>query len=168
MQLDSTKPARIESPEELARRWKPCNCGYSPLQPYYSPHARGIVESEAKQCSCKLALRNHITFPSFELLIKDQSMLMENKPDKILDRLSKLYYASKEKKEKREPVRHWATLVQITEDLCCEKTDIICFAGYNQFGERFNVHFFPEYDDEPETFLWEQMKPGKLNLIDFL
>lgn len=30
MQVDSTKPGRIESPEELARCRKPCNCGYSP------------------------------------------------------------------------------------------------------------------------------------------
>lgn len=159
------KQARMETPEELARCRKPCKCGYSPLETFYSPHARGIDEAKAKKCSCELALRNHITFPSFELMVKNEGMLVERNPDKILTRLSKLYYASKAKKDNFEPLRHWATLVQITEDLTSKENDIICCSVYNQFGERFDVHFFPHKGEEPETFKWSQMKPGSTMAI---
>lgn len=48
-----------EDSAEKLRPKKTCPCGYN-------PHKETSFNYE--KCSCKLALRNHITFPSFDLI----------------------------------------------------------------------------------------------------
>jgi len=135
--------------EELAKLRKPCACGYSPInsnQPNILPFyhfANHFMNPKWEACSNKLALRNHITFPSFEMMsdLNDPSML---------------YYKEKSKGILG-PSRHWATLIEITHDLTfgrprCSVT--------NQFGESFYVHFYHEKYETPVTFKWSQLKPG--------
>jgi len=129
-----------DTAEEIAKRRKPCACGYIPTDSNWFDY---FMNPKWETCSNKLALRNHITFPSFEMMsdLNDPSML---------------YY-----KEKSigilGPSRHWATLIEITHDLTfvrprCSVT--------NQFGESFYVHFYHEKYETPVTFKWSQLKPG--------
>jgi len=122
-----------DSAEELANCRKPCECGYN-------PHADNYYEPE--RCSVKLALRNHITFPSFEMMSE-------------YDDPSMLYY--EENNIGLAPSRHWATLIEITHDLSFVRPGC---SGMNQFGERISVHFYHDNDEKPVAFKWSQLKAG--------
>ena len=130
-----------DSAEELANCRKPCECGYN-------PHADNYYEPE--RCSVKLALRNHITFPSFEMMSE-------------YDDPSMLYY--EENNIGLAPSRHWATLIEITHDLSFVRPGC---SGMNQFGERISVHFYHDNDEKPVAFKWSQLKAGKHKFMVFL
>jgi len=132
----STPPVRpTDTAEELAKRKKPCTCGYNPF-------ANDFNNPKWEACSNKLALRNHMNFPSFEMMsdLNDPSMLYYRMNMGIF-----------------EPSRHWATLIEITHDLTFARPGC---SGLNQFGERFSVHFYHDNDETPVTFKWSQLKPG--------
>jgi hypothetical protein len=134
----STMPPNrpTDTDEELSKRKKPCNCGYDPFV------CSNYMDRKQDKCSVKLALRNHLTFPSFEMMSE-------------YDDPSMLYYEMGGMGF--QPARHWATLIEITHDLtfarpgCC---------GLNQFGERISVHFYHDNDEKPVSFKWSQLKPG--------
>lgn len=131
---------------------KACDCGYDPhasMIPDFSniffSDTLGFKTKESK-CSVKLALRNHLTFPSFEMMTG-------------LDQPSRLYYKLKD--SCFSPSRHWATLIEITHDLSFMRPR---YSGLNHYGDELTVHFYHDNFEIPTTFTWDQLKPGKFNL----
>ncbi len=123
-----------ESEEKNLQHKKKCECSYDPFKENYTQNS--------EKCSVKLALRNHITYPSFQLMTEhdDPSMIFYQEN----------HYCLK-------PRIHWATLIEISHDLsfvrpgCC---------GWNRFGEKISVHFYHENYEKPTSFKWSQLKPG--------
>ena len=133
--IDSDEEDELE--EKTLQRIKQCDCSYDPFNENYTQNS--------EKCSVKLALRNHITYPSFQMMTEhyDPSMIFYQENHYGL-----------------EPRIHWATLIEISHDLsfvrpgCC---------GRNQFGEKISVHFYHENDEKPISFKWSQLKPGYTN-----
>ncbi|CAF0800959.1 unnamed protein product [Brachionus calyciflorus] len=92
-------------------------------------------------CSVVKALRNHITFPSFELLydITDPTESLE------------IYF----KPERVEPLRHFAFLIQVARDISLMRPGIF---GYSQFGEPVKVYFYHDKGNTPKTFSWSDFQ----------
>lgn len=126
-----------DTPYDIKRRRQKCKCGYN-------PHVdnNNNYDDKSEKCNVKLALQNHITFPSVDMIsdYDEPSMLYYNMSDTF------------------EPSRHWATLIEITHDLSDKRP---CCSGINQFGERTTVQFLHPKGDEPTTFSWDQLKCGK-------
>jgi hypothetical protein len=119
---------------ESLRRRKTCNCGYNPFseRPVNRDH-----------CSVNLALQNHVTFPSFELMTD-------------LSEPSMLYYKENSRRN-LEPQRHWASLLDIQEVMQFPK---FISLTWNIYGESIMVAFYPENGDRPSTFNWSDIKLG--------
>ena len=104
MGSDATFPAkRADSDDEnsesdsekTSERKKPCECRYDQFDDHN-------FDEKFEKCSVKLALRNHITFPSFQMMSE-------------YDDPSMIYY--QENHMGLAPRRHWATLIEISHDL---------------------------------------------------
>ena len=119
---------------ESLRRRKPCGCGYDPFS------QRPVNRDN---CSVNLALQNHITFPSFQLMTD-------------LSEPSMLYYKENNRRN-LEPQRHWASLLDIQEVMQFPK--FICLT-WNYYGESIMVAFYPENGDQPRTFKWSDIEIG--------
>ena len=116
---------------------KKCECGYDPSHRSYADFLKYM------QCPIRLALRNHISFPSVDFIsdYNDPSTLYHNYHGHVI-------YAS----------RHWATYFEIVQDSWFLRPRVI---GRNQFGEELAVHFYPDDMYEmPSTFSWTNLKPG--------
>lgn len=129
-----------DSEEEKLRKIG-CECGYNPHD------SESFLDDEDYElCSNKLALKNHITFPSFEFIsdYDDPSLIYYNLEDSFF------------------PARHWATLLEIKEVISFIRRGLI---GWNQFGEQVRVMFYPENQDEPKTFAWSDLKVGNTIVV---
>lgn len=129
-----------ERPVDRPEDHKPCKCGYNPHSQEHNP--------KSERCNVKLALQNHLTFPSFEMMTE------YDEPSEFYYEVGNLGY---------EPSRHWATLIEITHDLSYLRPGC---SGINQFGERISVHFYHENDETPVQFKWTQIKPGKVYVMN--
>jgi hypothetical protein len=125
---------KYESAESLKRR-RACECSYDPFE-------EKISKAKEKKCSVQKALLNHLTFPSFDLMTK-------------YDEPSLLYFHQGE--AHYWPIRHWATLVDITHDLTFGRPGC---QGYNQFGEVVRVFFYHDNTDTPTSFEWSDLQPN--------
>jgi hypothetical protein len=119
--------------EESLRHRRACDCGYNPFSE---------MPENKENCSVNLALKNHITFPSFQLMtdLRDPSML----------------YFRENNRRNLEPRRHWATLLDIYEVRSFPR--LTCLT-WNQFGEYVMAVFYPDYGEVPRTFDWLSLKP---------
>lgn len=142
----STMPPNrpTDTDEEQSKRQKPCNCGYSPFI------RSNYMDCKQEKCNVKLALRNHLTFCSFEMMSEYDD------PSMFYYEMGEIGY---------QPARHWATLIDITHDLSLARPGC---CGFNQFGERISVHFYHDNDEKPVSFKWNQLKPGNVICITFI
>lgn len=140
-ELDSESESESEVDPNKKDVYTKCDCGYVPKAndnyDYYDDDDDEEVSSE--KCPIKLALRNHISFPSFELMTE-------------LDDPSTVYY---DLEYRGGPKRHWATVLQIKDNISFVRPGII---GVNQFGEEVLVHFYHDNDQFPNTFLWDDLQ----------
>lgn len=119
--------------KEAERRKKRCECGYDPSN---DDHC-----DREDRCPNKLALCNHVTFPSF------RAMTELNDPSSTYYELTDMF----------RPKRHWATLLDIYQYIGIVRPGVLCF---NRFGELISVHFYHERDQKATTFNFESLKPG--------
>ena len=131
-QLQQPDYAKADDIEETPREKSLCACSYD-------PHSH---TNETDTCSVKLALRNHVSFPSFAMMTEYEDP-------------SLLYYEMTSGCFR--PCRHWATLIEIERDISFVRPGCI---GWNQFGERICVHFYHEEGDEPKPFNFNKLKAG--------
>jgi len=126
--------SNVEVEKTLPRR-KPCECSYDPFK-------RNQTSEIKYQCSIKLALCNHITFPSFEM------MTWLDDPSMIYYELNEYFLTAS---------RHWATLIEISFIRHFIRPECL---GWNRFGEKIRVLFYHDKNETPTSFKWPQLKPG--------
>jgi hypothetical protein len=100
--IERLQSARSSITEEDKAKWQICNCSYD-------PHKGNSCE-RYNRCPVKLALRNHISFPSFEMLSEQ-------------DDPSTIYYDFDSPIV--EPSRHWVFLLEIKEDITFMRPGVI-------------------------------------------
>ena len=128
LKLDSKLEPETRAWSQKEKAYRKCDCGYVPNG--FSSHDK---------CPIKLALHNHISFPSFELMTE-------------LDDPSTIYYNMD---YICGPKRHWAAILQIKNNISFMRPGII---GVNQFGEEVLVHFYHDKDEIPMTFSWDDLR----------
>ena len=111
-----------------------CECGYDPSDKSHDAY-------KYERCYSGLALRNHISFPSLDFISNydEPSTLYHNYGDVIF------------------PSRHWATYIEIKRDMSPMRPGVI---GFNQYGDKVQVHFYHDNGAKPTTFTWDNLKTG--------
>lgn len=108
-----------------------CSCGYKP---------KSDSIEKFTYCTETRALKNHITFPSFEFLSD------VNNPSEFFFKLEE---------DNIVPKRHWAFLIEIDENL---NSTVPAFCGHTRYGERVKVEFHHEPDDKATSFSWSDIQ----------
>jgi hypothetical protein len=127
-----------------------CHCGYDPRK-------TNAVDQETKyhKCATTVALLNHITFPSIQML-------------SVVDKPTCLYYNLNNKNQAAAtavfPNKHWALLVEI---VTFESTKTsFSLMGKTLYDEEVNVQFDCK-NTSPTTFSWSDLSKGILCFILF-
>lgn len=126
----------FEKKEDESRKCA-CKCGYNPDSDDYD-------WKYFKKCLINVALKNHLTFPSFEFLSD-------------YDEPSTVYHDYDDPSGIIAPLRHWVFLMEIDEEISLIRPG---FLGWSQFGEYLPVHFYHEKEVKPTTFSWPDIKSG--------
>lgn len=125
-----------------------CPCGYR-VDNGHSRVFYNLNETSVPKYECKITkgLKNHMVFPSFELLVDTTNPVCQ----------SKVHFKN----------RHYAFMMQITRDISI-LTPLIwrrSYLGYSQYGESVLIHFYHNEKETPKTFGWNDFKLGNTLVI---